>query len=189
MLHTSRVHPKLFAYHVIEDPHDFNRFPFSPLGTRATILNPTETRTSPAYDHYRAWLFHISSIGGNRVSGQAVFYPTHCNTPQTTPMDDAAKIVATLVQAIHRLRQKNTQFPRRHDTALQQLAEMFQHATTKKLTQEPITQQSSTNPTSTPNIRAANLTHAKVASANTPGILPISQRLPTQTTEGDCLAF
>ena len=57
-------------------------------------------------------------------------------------MDDAAKIAATLVQAIRRLRQKNTQFPGRHDTALQQLAEIFQHATTKTPTQEPTTQQS-----------------------------------------------
>ena len=143
MVHTSRVHPKLSSYHVIEDPHNFNCVPFAPLGTRATILNPPETRTSwgpraldawylsPAYDHYRAWLFHIPSTGGNRVSVQAVFYPAHCNIPQTTLMDDAAKIAATLVQAIRRLRQKNTQFPGCHDAALQQLAETFQHATTK----------------------------------------------------------
>ena len=46
MLRTSRVQPKLSAYHVLEGPHDFNRAPFSPPGTRATILNPPETRTS-----------------------------------------------------------------------------------------------------------------------------------------------
>ena len=40
-------------------------------------------------------------------------------------MDDAAKIAATLVQAIRRLRHKNTQFPGLHDMALQQLAEIF----------------------------------------------------------------
>ena len=85
MLRTSRVHPKLSTYHVLEGPHDFNRIPFAPPGTRDTILNPPETRTSwgpramdawylsPTYNHYRAWLFHIPSIGGNRVSGQAVF--------------------------------------------------------------------------------------------------------------------
>ena len=42
-------------------------------------------------------------------------------------MDDAVKIVATPVQTIRRLRQNNTQLPWRHDTELQQLAEMFQH--------------------------------------------------------------
>ena len=114
MLHTSRVHPNLSAYHVLEVPHDFNRVPFAPPGTRATILNTSETRTSwgpramdtwylsPTYDHYRARLFHIPLTGGHRVSCQAVFYPTHCSTPKTTPMDDAAKIAATLVQAIRK---------------------------------------------------------------------------------------
>ena len=82
MLRTLRVHPKLSAYHVLEGPHDFNRVPFAPPCTRAKILNLPETRTiwgpramdawylSPAYDHYRTWLFHIPSTGGNRVSGQ-----------------------------------------------------------------------------------------------------------------------
>ena len=193
-------HPKLSAYHVLEGPHDFNRAPFAPLGTCATTLNLPETRTSwgpramdawylsPAYDHYHAWLFHILSTGGNRVSGQAVFHPTHCSTPKTTPMDDAAKISATLVKAVRCLRQKNTQFPGRHDTALQKLAEIFQHTTTKTHTQEP-KQQSSINPTATAAIRAAPRTHAKVTRANTPGILPISQHLTTRTSEGDRLAF
>ena len=66
MLCTSRVHPKISAYHVLEGPHDFNPVPFAPPGTHATILNAQETRTSwgpraiddwylsPAYDHYRA---------------------------------------------------------------------------------------------------------------------------------------
>ena len=200
MLRTSRIHPQFSAYHVLEGPHDFNRIPFAPPGTHATIINPPETRTSwgpramdawylsTAYDHYRAWLFHISSTGGNRVSGQAVFYPTHCITPKTTPMDDEARIAATLVQAICRLRHKNTQFPGRHDTAIQQLADIFQHTMTKTQTQKP-KQQSSTNLTATATIRAAPRTHAKVTRANTPGILPISQRLTTPTSEGDRCAF
>ena len=66
MLRTLRVHPKLSAYHVLEVPHDFNRVPFAPPGTHATILDSPETRTSwgpratddwylnPEYDHYRA---------------------------------------------------------------------------------------------------------------------------------------
>ena len=102
-------------------------------------------------------------------------------------MDDAAKIAATLVQAIRLLRHKNTKFPGRHDTALQQLAEIFQQTTTKTQTQEP-KQQSSTNPTATASIRAAPRTHAKVTRANIPGILPILQRLPIPTSEGDRLA-
>ena len=117
--------------------------------------------------------------------GQAVSYPTHCNTPQSTPMDDAAKISATLIQAIRHLRQNNTQFPGRHGAALQQLADIFQHATTKTPMKAPSAQQCSTNPTSTANIRAAPRTHAESPRENIPGILPISQRLPTPTSEGD----
>ena len=105
MLRTSRVHPKLSAYHVLDGPHDSNRVPFAPPGTHVKILNPPETRTSwslramdawylsPAYDHYRAWIFHIPSTGGSRVLGQAVFYPAHCNTRQKTPRDYAAKFL------------------------------------------------------------------------------------------------
>ena len=100
-------------------------------------------------------------------------------------MDDAAKIVATLVQAIRRLLQKNTQFPERHGVAQQQLADIFQHAKNKTPTQAPSAQQKSTNPMSTSDIRAAPRTHAKVTRAKTPGILPISQQLPTPTSEGD----
>ena len=59
---------------------------------------------------------------------------------------------------------------------------------TKTQTQKP-KQQSSTNPTATATTRAATRTHAKVTRANTPGILPISQRLPTPTSEGERLVF
>ena len=65
---------------------------------------------------------------------------------------------------------------------------MLQHTTTKTQTQEP-KKQGSTNPTATATIRAAPSTHAKVTHANTPGILTISQRLPTPTSEGGRLAF
>lgn len=46
MLRQSRAHPKLSAYHVLEGVHDFNRVPWAPPGTPATIFNPPETRSS-----------------------------------------------------------------------------------------------------------------------------------------------
>ena len=45
ILQTSHPHPQKSAYHVLEGPHDFNRFPFTPPGCQATIFNPPETRT------------------------------------------------------------------------------------------------------------------------------------------------
>ena len=44
MLRTSRVHPKLSTDHVLEGVHDFNRNPWAPPATRATVLNPPESR-------------------------------------------------------------------------------------------------------------------------------------------------
>ena len=42
MLRRSRTHPKLLAYHVLEGVHDYNRVPFAPPGTPATVFNPPE---------------------------------------------------------------------------------------------------------------------------------------------------
>eukprot|EP00978_Attheya_sp_CCMP212_P045623 scaffold353781_cov35-Attheya_sp.AAC.1 len=53
----------------------------APPGTRGTIINPPETRSSwgpravdawylsPAWDHYRCLTFAIPSTGGERTSG------------------------------------------------------------------------------------------------------------------------
>ena len=46
MLRTSRVNPQLPAYHILHGAFDFNRTPWAPPGTRATIFNPPEIRTS-----------------------------------------------------------------------------------------------------------------------------------------------
>ena len=85
VLRTSRTHPQLSEYHVFEGPHYFNQVPFAPPGCCATIFKPPETQTRlvtrainawyfrPAYEHYRAWKFHISSTGRYKTSAQANF--------------------------------------------------------------------------------------------------------------------
>ena len=55
MLRTSRVHPNLSTYSVLEGIHDFNIHPWAPLGTRATIFSPPETRTSFGPRAIDAW--------------------------------------------------------------------------------------------------------------------------------------
>ena len=82
MLRTSRIHPQLLAFHVLEGQHDFNKVPFGSPGTRATIFNPPAMRGSfgpraidgwyigPAWDHYRSMNFQIPSTGGYRTSAQ-----------------------------------------------------------------------------------------------------------------------
>ena len=46
MLRTLRVHPQLSSYTVLEGVHDFNKNLMAPSGTRATIFNLPELRTS-----------------------------------------------------------------------------------------------------------------------------------------------
>ena len=57
MLRTSRVHPKLSAFHVLEVQHDINSVPFGPPGTRGTIFNPPETRGSYGPRALDCWYF------------------------------------------------------------------------------------------------------------------------------------
>ena len=115
MLRTSRVHPKLSAFHVLEGQHNFNKLPFGPPGTRAKIFNPLETRGSfgpraldgwyvgPAWDHYRSMTFQIPSTGGVHTAAQYQLYPKHVKAPQETPMDRAVRIAGTLTNTIKRM--------------------------------------------------------------------------------------
>ena len=115
LLRTSRVHPKVSAFHVLEGVHDFNKVPWAPPGTRATIFNPPEVRSSwgpraldawyvlPAWQHYRNWHFYVPSTGGFRTSGQAKFYPRHCEAPVEKPFDEARRLAADLVRSVQKL--------------------------------------------------------------------------------------
>eukprot|EP00978_Attheya_sp_CCMP212_P029928 scaffold108278_cov98-Attheya_sp.AAC.1 len=87
----------------------------APPGTRGTIFNPPESRTSwgpraldawyirSAWDHYRCLTFSIPSTGGERTSGQYKLYPTHVNVPRQTPMDRAVVIANDLTATLREL--------------------------------------------------------------------------------------
>ena len=188
MLHTSRVHPKLSAFHVLEGQHDFKRVPFGPTGTRGTIFNPPETRGSygpraldcwyvgPAWDHYRGIHFQIPSTGSYRISAQYKLYPTHVQIPRETLMDRAANISGSLTTAIQNILKEPTLNTGRHGQALEKLARIFDNATENLETQQQNIAQTSSTPTTCANIRATPRVHARVTRNNTPGIIP------TQTT-------
>jgi hypothetical protein len=184
MLRTSRVHPQLSAYQILEGAHDFNRVPWAPPGTRATIFNPPETRTSwgpraidawyigPAKQHYRCYSFYLPSTGGTRTSGQATFYPQHCAVPIETRMDETRRIAEQLVQAVKRLQHEQTAHPGRHTAALHKLASIFKDSTGPIERVAVPTTQTSTNPTATANIRTAPRTHDRVTRNNQPRTVP-----------------
>ncbi len=46
MLCTVRINPKLSAYLILEGPHDFNKNPWAPPGTRAVVYETPERRQS-----------------------------------------------------------------------------------------------------------------------------------------------
>ena len=126
MSRTSRVHPQLSAFHVLEGQHDFNKVPFAPPGTRGAIFNPPETRGSfgpraldcwfvgPAWDHYRPLSFQIPLPGGYHTAAQYTMYPTHVKPPRETPMDRLVTIAEKLTGAIQRLMNKPTINTSRH---------------------------------------------------------------------------
>ena len=63
------------TFHVLEGQHDFNKVPFGPPGTSATVFNPPETRGS----------FGPSTLDGWYVPG-APPPPTTINVPPTYQM-------------------------------------------------------------------------------------------------------
>eukprot|EP00978_Attheya_sp_CCMP212_P035112 scaffold150924_cov102-Attheya_sp.AAC.1 len=102
----------------------------APPGTRGTIFNPPETRSSwgpravdawylsPAWDHYRCLTFAIQSTGVERTSGQYKLYPKHVNVPRQTPMDRAVTIAANLTSTLRELQEAPNESIGRHGDAL-----------------------------------------------------------------------
>ena len=200
MLRTSRVHPKLSADHVLEGVHDFNRNPWAPPATRATVLNPPESRNSwdqraidawhigPAWDHYRALTFYIPSTGGTRISADYQLYPEHCEVPKETRMDETVRVAKDLVAAIQKLQDQATQQPGRHTTALAKLAEIFKSKTIEMNPIESQPTQTSNSPTAPANIRKAPRVHLRNTRSNIPGRLPTSEGGQARVTQATPLA-
>lgn len=190
MLQTSRGHSKLSAYHVLKGPHDFNRVPFAPPGTRATIFAPPEicTLVGPkaidcwyvglAYNHYRCWQFQLPSTGGMRTLGQATFYPQHWQVSRQTSMDETKLMASQLLNVIQKLRGEQEFEHGRHDEALERLARFFQTNTGKVKKENTTIEPSSTNLTVPATLRAAPRVHLKRTRNNNPEHVP-SIQIPT----------
>ena len=195
MLRTSRVHLNLSAYSVLEVMHDFNRYPWAPPGTRATIFNPPETRTyfgpraidawffGPAPQHYRCYNFFLPSTGGICTSRQATFYLQHCTVPKETPMDETIRIAESLVTEIQRLRSEEERHLSRHTTALEQLADIFNKKTGDMPMMNNPMHQTSTHPTAPTIISTAPCVHQRTTRANTPVMLSPYSWVITPPTE------
>eukprot|EP00978_Attheya_sp_CCMP212_P040823 scaffold226719_cov36-Attheya_sp.AAC.1 len=203
MLRTSRVHPKLSAFHVLEGHHDFNRVPMAPPGTRSTIFNPPESRTSwgpraldawyigPACDHYRCLTFFVPSTGGERTSGQYKVYPKHVAVPRQTPMDREVVIANKLTSTLRELQIAPDPHMGRHGVALQRLATIFDHATKELEKRHKTHTPTLSTPTAPQQLREeAPRVHQRCTRNNQPGQLPSLSPISggeheRQTSEGE----
>ena len=79
----------------------------------------------PAPLHYRNWTFSVPSTGGFRTTGQAHFYPQHCEVPKEKPMDEVRQIAADLSRALSWALGRETPSTSRHMEALQRLTKIF----------------------------------------------------------------
>ena len=204
MLRTPCVHPKVLAYHCLEGVLDFNRVPWAPPGTRATIFNPPEIRSSwgpralnawyvgPVRHHYCNWYFYIPSTGGFCTSGQANFYPQHCEVPRENQPDEVRRLALTLTAAISRLMGEENTISERHAAALKKLSEIFGEQITPHAAAPWERTLSSATLKAPANFRAAPRTHQRTNRRITPGMLsPQARTLPPipeggpAPTEGD----
>ena len=178
MLKRAQTHPKLSAYHVLDGVHNYNRVLFAPPGTPATVFNPPEIRDSwepraldawyvgPAYNHYRCWKFFIRSTGGYRISGQANFYPQHCQVPIEHPWDEIKRVAKDLTEAIIKLKERKEKRPHRQIEALQKLSNIFDIDLEKAEEEYVRSNLSSSAPTSKAAVQTAPRVHGRVTRNN-----------------------
>ena len=97
-LRTSRINPKKLAYHQLHGrTYDLNRFPLTPLGTRAVLYLDPENRSSwgarcidawycgPSNDHYRCNKLYVPETRSYHISGLFDLFPQHCSLPDMSP--------------------------------------------------------------------------------------------------------
>ena len=97
----------------------------------------------------------IRSTGGYRISGQANFYPQHCQVPIEHPWDEIKRVAMDLSDAIRKLRETREKRRQRQIEALQKLSSIFD-LNLKEAEQEYVRQNfSSGTPTSKEAIRMA----------------------------------
>ena len=94
MLRTSRCHPKLSAYTYLHGPHDFNKAPLAPPGTKVVVHKKPGVRNTwgyhgklgwyrgPALEHYRCFKCFMPSTAKEIVTDTVRFIPKKIKFPQ-----------------------------------------------------------------------------------------------------------
>ncbi len=93
------------------------------------------------------------------MSGQAIFYPRHCEAPQEYPFDEAKRLAADLMQVIQKLLGEKARQPGWHAEALKRLATIFQEKVSDVDNEYIVSPQTSLTPTGPGEIRATSQVH------------------------------
>ena len=154
LLRTSRINPKLSAYAQVYGNFDFNRTPLAPPGTKAIIHEKPSQRKSwdkhgqlgwyigPAMEHYRCYKVYVNKTNAERVGDTVEFFPTSTKLPRLSSADAATMAARDLIKALQKPHPAVpfTNIGDHQLAAIQQLADIFNHAVAPRVAKPTATQ-------------------------------------------------
>ena len=142
----SRINPHLSAYAQLHGAFDFNCTPMGPPGTRVLIHELPDSHgtwaphaipgwyVGPAMDHYRCYRVWVEETRSERTANTIVVWqPTQVQLPKTSSADAATQAAQELIHALQNPHLVSPLAPisNEHQHALQQLADIFNSASSK----------------------------------------------------------
>jgi hypothetical protein len=138
LLQQSRLHPNLSAYAHVYGHHDYNKYPFVPIGMDALVHNkPHKHQTYAEHckksfvlgtstKHYRCLKFWSTATQATQILGAVFFKHKYLTNPSVTPEDLVIAAAKNLAQAL------KTSIPQHLQVstiqAIQDLSEVFTDA-------------------------------------------------------------
>ena len=111
MLRSCTIKPEHSAHSFIFGPHDFNKVPLAPLGSKVMMHEGTYERGSwsdrgvkgffigPAHEHYRCYQCLNPATNGVRITNSIEIFPK-CGMPSTSSLDRLNMLLADLTDAL-----------------------------------------------------------------------------------------
>jgi hypothetical protein len=166
LLRNSRVNPQLSAYAQLFGPFDFNRTPLGPPGTRVLVHELPNKRgtwsphavygfcTGPAMEHYRCYKIWIQETESERIANTVVWFPTRVTLPRTSSADAATTAAQDLIHVLQNPHPASPLSPLtdEHQSALRQLAGIFNTAAPQPPLPKPNATQTEAEPAPSPRV-------------------------------------
>ena len=112
LLRASRINPKMAAENMLNGPYDFNRTPLAPLGAKFLVHEKPAVRGTwaphaldgwhigPSTDQYRCYKCIPVKTNRVRISDTVNFFPSKCDMPFSSSVDNATQVIQKLAHAI-----------------------------------------------------------------------------------------